>query len=165
MYDAVIIGTGPAGVSAALTLKANNKSFLWIGSKSFSDKVNKAELIMNYPGLPKVTGQQMNAVFQNQCQELGIEILDRMVNSIMPFDGHYAIMAGDDYHEAQTILLATGVTAVGTLPGETELLGRGVSYCATCDGNLYRGKTIAVLCSNRRFEHEVENLAGIAEKV
>lgn len=165
IYDAVIIGTGPAGVSAALTLKANAKSFLWIGSRNFSDKVGKAEKISNYPGLSLVTGREMNEAFRNQCNELGLKILDKMVNSILPFGDHYAVMAADDFFEAKTVLLATGVTAVSMLPGEAELLGRGVSYCATCDGNLYRGKTIAVLCTNKRFEHEVEYLAKLAGKV
>ena len=165
IYDAAVIGTGPAGISAALTLKANGKNFLWIGSTDFSDKVAKAEQILNYPGLSMVSGRELNEAFRSQCQAMGLEILDRMVNSLMPFGEHYAILAGPDFYEARTLLLATGVTAVGMLPGEGELVGRGVSYCATCDGNLYRGKTIAVLCTNRRFEHEVSYLAGLAEKV
>ncbi|MGI6254728.1 MAG: NAD(P)/FAD-dependent oxidoreductase [Acutalibacter sp.] len=165
VYDAAIIGTGPAGVSAALTLKANDKQFLWIGSRDFSDKILRAERIANYPGLSMVTGPQMGEAFRHQCQKLGLEILDRMVNSIVQMGDTYAVMAGEDFYQARTLLLATGVTAVGTLPGEEELLGRGVSYCATCDGNLYRGKTIAIVCTHRRFEGEVDYLARLAAKV
>ena len=165
IYDTAIIGTGPAGVSAALTLKANDKNFIWVGSKSFSDKVGKAERIANYPGLPLVTGAEMNETFRRQCEELGIEIQDRMVTAIMSFGDHYALTAGSDFYEAYTVILTTGVTSVGMLPGEEELVGKGVSYCATCDGFLYRGKTIAVICTAKRFEHEVEFLAGLAEKV
>lgn len=165
IYDAAIIGTGPAGLSAALTLKANNKQFLWIGSRNFSDKVERAEKIANYPGLSLVTGKEMNEAFRHQCDELGLEILDKMVNTILPFGDHYAVMAADEFFEAKTVLLATGVISVGTLPGETELLGLGVSYCATCDGNLYRGKTIAVLSTSKRFEHEVTYLSELAAKV
>ena len=165
IYDAAIIGTGPAGVSAALTLKANEKNFLWIGSKSFSDKVGKAERIANYPGLPMVTGAEMNESFRRQCEELGLAIEDRMVTAIMRFGDHYALSAGNEFYETYTVILATGVAAVGLLPGEAELVGKGVSYCATCDGFLYKGKTIAVLCNAKRFEHEVEFLAKLAEKV
>ncbi len=165
IYDSAIIGTGPAGVSAALTLKANNKNFIWIGSKTYSDKVGKAERIANYPGLPMVTGQEMNDVFSRQCEELGIEITDRMVTSVIDMGDHYAIMAGQDFYETNTIIFATGINVVGTIKGEPELLGKGVSYCATCDGNLYKGKAIAVLSSSKRFEHEVKFLAGIAAKV
>ena len=165
IYDAAIIGTGPAGVSAALTLRANEKNFIWIGSKSFSDKVGKAEKIANYPGLPMVTGAEMNDVFRRQCEERGITIEDRMVTSIVKFGDHYALTAGSEFYETYTVIFATGVTAVGLLPGEAELVGKGVSYCATCDGFLYKNKTIAVICNAKRFEHEVEFLAQLAEKV
>ena len=165
IYDAAIIGTGPAGVSAALTLRANEKNFIWIGSKSFSDKVGKAEKIANYPGLPMITGAEMNDVFRRQCEERGITIEDRMVTSIVKFGDHYALTAGSEFYETYTVIFATGVTAVGLLPGEAELVGKGVSYCATCDGFLYKNKTIAVICNAKRFEHEVEFLAQLAEKV
>ena len=165
IYDAAIIGTGPAGVSAALTLKANEKNFIWIGSKTFSDKVGKAERIANYPGLPMVTGQEMNAAFRRQCEELDISIEDRMVTSIVKFGDHYALTAGSEFYETYTVIFATGVANVGTLPGEAELVGKGVSYCATCDGFLYKNKTIAVICTAKRFEHEVSFLAGIAARV
>ena len=165
IYDVAIIGTGPAGLSAALNLKIHNKSLIWIGGKNLSDKVSKAEEIANYPGLPKVSGTDMNQAFQKQIEDMGLEITDHMVNSIMSMGTHYAILAGSEFYEAKTIILATGVATVGTLPGETELVGRGVSYCATCDGALYRGKTIGVVCNNPRFEHEVKFLADLAGKV
>lgn len=165
IYDAAIIGTGPAGLSAALTLQANNKNFIWIGSKALSDKVAKAERISNYPGFTNVAGEQLNGAFQSQVQAMGLQITEQMVNSIMPMGTQYAIMAGSDFYEAKTVILATGVTNVGTLPGEQEMVGRGVSYCATCDGMLYRGKTIAVICNHARFEHEAKYLADLAETV
>ena len=165
IYDAAIIGTGPAGLSAALTLKANSKNFIWIGSKNLSDKVTKAEKISNYPGFADVTGETLNEAFKNQIAEQELQIVDRMVNSIMPLGSAYAIMAGSDFYQAKAIILATGVANVGTLPGEQEKVGLGVSYCATCDGMLYKGKTIAIICNNARFEHEVKYLAELAEKV
>lgn len=77
----------------------------------------------------------------------------------------YGIMAGSDFYQAKTVILATGVLSTGTLPGEQEKVGHGVSYCATCDGMLYRGKTIAVIRNNARFEHEVKYLAELADMV
>ena len=165
IYDAAIIGTGPAGLSAALNLQIHNKNFIWIGSKALSDKVTKAERISNYPGFTDVSGEELNAAFQKQVQTKGLQIIEQMVNSIMSMGSHYAIMAGSEFYEAKAIILATGVASTGMLPGEQEKVGKGVSYCATCDGMLYRGKTIAVICSNARFEHEVKYLADLAETV
>lgn len=165
IYDAAIIGTGPAGLSAALNLKIHQKNFIWLGSKKLSDKVTKAECISNYPGFTDVSGAQLNEAFRKQVQSAGLEIIEQMVNSIMSMGTHYAIMAGSEFYEAKTIILATGIANTGTLPGEQEKVGRGVSYCATCDGALYRGKTIAIICNNVRFEHEVKYLADLAATV
>ena len=165
VYDAAIIGTGPAGLSAALNLQIHNKNFIWIGSKALSDKVTKAEKISNYPGFTDVSGEELNEAFQKQVQAKGLQIIEQMVNSVISMGSHYAIMAGSEFYEAKTIILATGVATTGTLPGEQEKVGKGVSYCATCDGMLYRGKTIAIICNNARFEHEVKYLADLAETV
>ena len=165
VYDAAIIGTGPAGLSAALNLQIHNKNFIWIGSKALSDKVTKAEKISNYPGFTDVSGEDLNEAFQKQVQAKGLQIIEQMVNSVISMGSHYAIMAGSEFYEAKTIILATGVATTGTLPGEQEKVGKGVSYCATCDGMLYRGKTIAIICNNARFEHEVKYLADLAETV
>ena len=164
-YDCAIIGTGPAGVSAALTLKAMNKSFVWFGSKQMSPKIRKAELISNYPGLSNVSGEEMAIAFQNQICNLGIEITEKTVTGVYHMGQYYGILCNQDMYEATTIILATGVESVKPIPGELELLGRGVSYCATCDGMLYRGKTIAVVCTSAEYEHEVKYLAELAEKV
>ena len=165
IYDVAIIGTGPAGLSAALNLQIHNKTILWIGDPSLSEKISKAEQIRNYPGMTDVTGAEMAEAFRKQVDAMGLEIKDAMVNSILSFGTHYALMAGSEFFEAKSIILATGVATVGTLPGEGELLGMGVSYCATCDGGLYKGKTIAVICGAKRFEHEVQFLSELAQKV
>ena len=165
MYDAAIIGTGPAGLSAALNLKIHNKNVLWLGNENLSDKVRKAERISNYPGFIDVSGEQLNEAFRKQVRSAGLKITQQMVNSIIPMGAYYAVMAGSDFYEAKTVILATGIANTGTLPGEQEKVGRGVSYCATCDGALYRGKTIAVICGNARFEHEVRYLADLASTV
>ena len=165
IYDCIVIGTGPAGVSAALNLKILNKSFLLIGSKSLSGKIEKAELVRNYPGLPEATGPRLADAFRGHLAAMDVSIHEAMVNMIAPMKDHYGVAAGADFFETKTVILATGVAAAGALPGEEALLGRGVSYCATCDGGLYRGKTIAAVVSSPRFEHEVKYLAGLAAKV
>ena len=165
LYDAAIIGTGPAGVSAALNLKIHGKRFLWIGKRDLSDKLRRAERISNYPGFTDVPGRELNDAFLRQVTAMDIEITEAMVNSVMPNGDCYALMAGPDFYEARALILTTGVNQGNTLPGEADYVGRGVSYCATCDGGLYRGRTIAALCFNPRFEHEVKFLASLAGKV
>ena len=165
MYDAAVIGTGPAGVSAVLNLKIHNKNFIWLGSKNLSDKISKAEQVSNYPGFIDISGSDLNAAFKKQVEAMGIEVTEKMVTSIMPMGDYYALMAGNDFYEAKTLIISTGIAAKNLLEGESDYVGRGVSYCATCDGNLYKGKTIAVVCNNPRFEHEVKYLADLAGKV
>lgn len=165
IYDSAIIGTGPAGLSAALTLKIREKSFIWFGSRNMSDKLCKAECISNYPGFINISGADLAASFRAQAEAMKIGIDEHTVTSVMPFSDHYAVMAGSEFYESKTVIIAAGTLNTATLPGETDYVGKGVSYCATCDGGLYRGKTVAVICSSERFEHEVSFLAGIAEKI
>ena len=165
MFDTAIIGTGPAGLSAALTLKLHEKSILWFGSRAMSPKVEKSEKIANLPGMGLITGADLNRRFQEHAAALGLEPTERMVTNIMPNGKAFSLLADNDIYEARTVLLTTGVAAAKGFPGEAEFLGRGVSYCATCDGFLYKGKTIAVFCGSKRYEHEVEYLAGLAEKL
>ena len=165
MFDAAIIGTGPAGLSAAINLKLHDKNVVWFGSARWSDKVEKSEKIANYPGMGLISGAELNAHFAAHAQALGLTVEDKMVTNIMPADGYFMLLAENEVFEAKTVLLATGVVSARSFAGEAELLGRGVSYCATCDGFLHRGKTIAVFCAAQRYEHEVEYLAGLAEKV
>ena len=164
-YDVAIIGTGPAGISAALNLKLHNKSIIWFGSSDLSMKVQKSEKIANYPGVPMVNGQKLNEIFKQQIEEAGLEIIDKMVTNIASTKNGFMILGGNDVYEADKVLLATGTVTAKSLPGEEELLGKGVSYCATCDGFLYKQKKIAVFCGARRYEHEVEYLAELADKV
>lgn len=165
MYDVAIIGTGPAGLSAAINLKIHQKNFIWFGTKNLSEKVEKAEQILNYPGFSAVSGEQLMRAYQKQIEDMEIEITEAMVNSIMLLSGHYAVMAGSEFFEAKSIVLATGTINVQSLKREADFIGKGLSYCATCDGMLYRDKTIGIICNSKRFEHEIKYLAEIAKKV
>lgn len=165
VYDAAIIGSGPAGLSAALNLKLHNKSLIWFGAADMSEKVARSEKIANYPGMGLISGAELNAGFERHRQEMGLELTDRRVTTITEMGGQYMLLADNDIFEARTVLLTIGVVAAKGFAGEERLLGRGVSYCATCDGFLYKGKRIAVFCGAARYEHEVAYLAELAEKV
>jgi len=165
MYDVAIIGTGPAGLSAALTLKLHNKEIIWFGSPALSDKVGKSEKIANYPGVPMVSGTDLNAAFEAQAKEMELEPKDARVTNIADMGGKYMVLADNEVYETRAILLATGVASAKGMEGEAELLGRGVSYCATCDGFLYKGKTVAVFCTDERMAHDIKYLEEICGKV
>ena len=166
MLDCIIVGSGIAGISAALTLKANGKNFMLLGSPNLSVKISRAECIRNYPGLSSVTGREFTRALKKQLAEAEISVTDERVSGVYAMGGKFAVLTQSGVSfESKTVILATGVESVKRLDGEEEFLGRGVSYCATCDGFLYKGKTIGVLSTSKRFEHEVEYLAKLAGKV
>ncbi|MGI6002328.1 MAG: NAD(P)/FAD-dependent oxidoreductase [Lachnospiraceae bacterium] len=165
IYDIAIIGTGPGGLEAALTAKARNKSILLLGSADLSGKVGKSEKIRNYLGIPSVSGEEMNRRYRESLDDMGIEITDRRVSMVYPMGDYFSIQGGQEIYEAKTVIIATGVVPQRLYPGEQEFLGRGVSYCATCDAPLYRQKTAAVIASSPAQEKEAEFLAEFAQKV
>ena len=164
-YDVAIIGTGPAGVSAALTAKNRNLSILLLGSREMSEKVVKAHEIRNYPGLPSVKGEDLAAAFRNQLEQMEILVTERRIGAVYAMGDYFALQAGEEMIEAKTVILATGVVMAKPLPGEETLLGRGVSYCATCDAPLYRGRTVIVIGYSPREEAEAAFLGGVCSKV
>ena len=166
MIDCIIIGSGVAGISAALTLKANGKTFLLFGSPDLSEKIEKAEMIRNYPGLSAVSGSQFAQALKSQLSDENIEIKNEKVGGVYAMKEKFVVLTNDQTtYESRSVILACGVENIKQIDGEEAFLGRGVSYCATCDGFLYKGKTIAVFCTSKRLEHEIDYLADIAAKV
>ena len=163
--DIAIIGTGPAGVSAALTASNRNKRILLFGSREMSPKVAKAHEIRNYPGLPFVKGEDLAGAFREQLDRMGIAVTEKRIGAVYAMGDYFALQAGEEMIEAETVILATGVVQAKPLPGEEELLGRGVSYCATCDAPLYRGKTAAVIGYSSAEEKEAAFLNDVCAKV
>ena len=165
MYDCIIIGSSVAGISAAINLKIRKKDFLLIGSKEFSAKVQKAELIQNYVGMPSLSGCELSNALEAHLNDMEIEITEVRVNSIVRMGDKFMVSAGSDMYETKSVILATGVEFSKKIEGEDAFLGNGVSYCATCDGFFYRGRTIAVVGSSKEAEKELDYLAGLAGKV
>ena len=166
MLDCIIIGSGPAGISASLTLQANKKTFMLLGKSYLSDKIIKAEKIHNYPALADISGEEFAEKLQDQLKKAGIEIVEEKAIGVYRLQDKIGVATQEGgYYEARTVILACGVETVKTLDGEDEFSGRGVSYCATCDGFLYKDKTIFALCTSKRLEHEIAHLAGFAKQV
>jgi thioredoxin reductase (NADPH) len=164
-YDTAIIGTGPAGLEAAITLTIRKKNIILIGKKNSSNKVRSAEKIDNYLGIPAVSGDELAQKMLDHAASMGVEITDGRVTLIYPYGEYFGIQCGEDMIEATTVILATGVAPANTLPGENEFLGRGVSYCATCDAAMYKGKKAIVVSYSADYEEEAVFLKKYADEV
>ena len=164
-YDIAIIGTGPAGLSAAITATIRNKKVLLLGSRDLSQKLARAHEIQNYLGFPAVRGEDLAKAFQRHLDQMGIEITEKRINAVYAMGDFFTLQAGDEMIEASAVILATGVVQGKPLPGEEEMLGRGVSYCATCDAPLYRGTSVAVIGYSAREEAEAAFLSEVCAQV
>ncbi len=166
-YDIAIIGTGPAGLEAAVTATVRNKNIILFGNKDLSNKMQVVDHpIKNYLGLPEITGKEMAAAFTKQLEILGIEITETKITSVYAMGEYFALQTADNNMiEADSVILASGVVAGKPYPGEKKFLGRGVSYCATCDAPLYKGKIVAVIGGGANEEAEADFLGEVCEKV
>jgi thioredoxin reductase (NADPH) len=164
-YDIAIIGTGPAGLSAAITAKIRNKKIILIGSSELSTRIQKAHTIQNYLGLPAVSGEDMKKAFCAHLDTMDIAITEGRANAVYAMGSYFSIQSGEQIYEADSVILATGIVLGKPYPGENELLGKGVSYCATCDAPLYKNKTAAVIASSPQEEAEADFLAETASRV
>lgn len=166
IYDIAIIGTGPAGISAAITATIRNKKIILFGSRELSDKIRKAHLIQNYPGFPECRGEDLCNAFAEHLEKMGIEITEEKINAVYPMGETFALQTmKNEMHQARSVILACGMVQGKLLPGEEELVGRGVSYCATCDAPLYRGRSVAVIGYSPEAEEEVNFLSEVASEV
>ncbi|MDU5109044.1 MAG: NAD(P)/FAD-dependent oxidoreductase [Clostridium sp.] len=164
-YDIAIVGSGPAGLSAALNAKIRNKSFIIFGNRNLSSKIEKAPGIDNYLGFPNISGNELKVKFQEHIKEMEIEIAENRIDSIYAMGSHFVLMSNDKSFEATSIILATGIEYTKPLIGELEYLGRGVSYCATCDANFYKKKRVAILGYNKEAERDANYVSEIASEV
>lgn len=164
-YDIAIIGSGPAGLSAALNASIRNKKFIVFGTKEISNKLVKAHKVNNYLGFYGKSGKEIRDEFAKHLEEMNIEITEEKINNIYAMGDYFTLMANDKMYEATTIILATGVNFGKLFKGEEEFLGKGVGYCATCDAPLYRDKVVTIVAYNKHEEAEANFIASIASKV
>ena len=164
-YDLLVVGGGPAGLTAAIQARARNKTVLVVTNEPTASPLCKAPRMDNYPGLPHVTGLELVQRLVEQAKELGTELRIGRVLSLMPMGDTVMVSIGNDFAEASAVILATGVSRAAPLKGEEALLGRGVSYCATCDGRFYRGRPIVVAGDAPDLEEETEWLRSVGCEV
>ena len=127
--------------------------------------MSRLEKVSNYLGLGTVTGEEMNKAFKKHLDEFNLDITEDKIQTVYAMGDYFALQGKEVMYEASSVILATGVVAAKPLKGENEYLGRGVSYCATCDAPLYRGKDAIVVGYSQKEEEEANFLAEIAKKV
>ena len=164
-YDLLVVGGGPAGLTAAIHARARGKSVLVISNEPTASPLCKAPRMANYPGLPDVTGLELMERLVEQAKTLGAHFKRGRALSVMPMGKSVMVSVENDAAEGQAVILALGVSRAAPLRGETELLGRGVSYCATCDGMFYRGKSVICAGDAPDFAREAEFLRSIGCRV
>ena len=164
-YDIAVIGGGPAGLSAAVNARARGKSVLVVGNDYRESPLYRAERVDNYLGMPGRTGAGLMEDYRRHAEAMEVDLRTGRVLNIMQMDGTSYLSIGSDMETAKAVVLATGVARGKKLPGEVRYLGRGVSYCATCDGMLYRGRPVVVVDLAPDAAEEANFLQGIGCQV
>lgn len=172
MYDSIVIGSGPAGLSAAVYAKRANVSVAVVEKEyEGTGQIAESENVNNYLGLPNSNGYELGEKFREHALSLEVPFLEKEVVQIVPLgmvkDRVYEITFDDDTKElAKTVIYAAGVyPRKANIKGEAEYAGKGVSYCAICDGAFYKNKTVAVLGGGDTALDDARYLADICEKV
>ena len=165
MYDVLIIGAGPAGLTAAIYACRAEKSTLVLEAKTYGGQIINTPDIANYPVAPGISGFDFATTLYNQAKNLGAEVKFEKVTEVHDGDVKTVVTPKNTY-EAKTVIVATGAEnrKLG-VEGEDKLIGRGVSYCATCDGNFFRKKVVAVAGGGNTAVEDALYLADLAEKV
>jgi thioredoxin reductase (NADPH) len=166
MYDIIVIGGGPAGLTAAIYGVRANKKVLVIESTSCGGQIINTSHIENYPVAPHITGLEFGQTLEKQAEDLGVEIQFDYAVHIDPIEGGFEVTTDDGKYSGKTVIIATGtVPRKLHLEYEDKFTGRGVSFCATCDGNFFRNQTVAVVGGGNSAAHEALYLSDIAAKV
>lgn len=163
MYDIIIIGAGPAGLTAAIYARRANKKILVLEAKSYGGQIINANKVENYPGFVSISGFDLATNMYNQAKELGAEI---KFETAIHIDKDKKVTTNKDTYKAKAIILATGAeNRKLNIPDEEDYIGKGISYCATCDGNFFKNKIVAVVGGGNTALEDAIYLSNIAKKV
>jgi len=165
MLDVIIIGGGPAGLSAAISARQRGMNAVVISNDGAGSGLFRAQEIGNYPGFPRISGPELLRRLTEHASDMGASLITGRVNTVLPAAGVFNVGYGTEILASKCLILATGVVHTSQFPGEEELLGKGVSYCATCDGMLFRGKRVCVVHLIPEAEDEADYLDSIGCEV
>lgn len=163
-FNIIVVGAGPAGISAALTACNRGLKTAVIANPPESSKLSRAEYVSNYPGISGSGSDIMRAMHQ-QLKLSDASVICGRALSVMPVGKTIGVAVENDFYEAEAVVVACGINRRPICEGETKFIGRGVSYCATCDGMLYKGKTVAVIGDSEESERDAQFLSNIGCKV
>ena len=164
--DIVIIGSGMAGISAAIYLKRANADFVLLEGNMAGGMLNQLKSVENYPAMPNTTGADILIALMDQLRFNDIPVTYGNVQTILKEGDGFEVVTDVESYEAKAVIVATGVSNTSnSIPGEEKFAGQGVSYCATCDGNFFKGADIAVVGNNNICLEESIYLANLASKV
>lgn len=164
-YDFIIIGTGSAGYPAAVYAARFGLKTLVIGGEK-GGLITTTHVVENYPGFVRVTGQELADSLENHVKDYNVPIIVDWVTEVKKETDHFIVTAKENTYKAKTVLIATGTKHRKLdVPGEPEYYGKGVSYCAICDGPLFKGKTVAVVGGSDSAAKEALLLTEHASKV
>ena len=163
IYDIIIVGAGPAGLTAALYALRANKKVLVLEAKSYGGQILNANKVENYPAIEAISGFEYSTNLYNQVKKLG---MDFKLETVLKIEEDKTVITNNNEYKGKAIILATGAENRRlNIDGETNLVGKGISYCATCDGNFYKGKTVAVNGGGNTALEDAIYLSDIASKV
>lgn len=162
LYDVIVIGGGPAGLTAALYLARAGCRTLVLERRGYGGQIAITDEVVNYPGVPKTSGMELTDTMRRQAEDFGAEFLIAEARELSLFDAEKTVKTSVGDFRCLGVLLATGAQPkMAGFRGEEEFRGRGVSYCATCDGMLYRGRAVAVWGLSPEAPQEANFLHGI----
>ncbi len=166
-YDVIVVGGGPAGLTAAIYTARHNLNTLVLESRRIGGKALEAHWVDNYPGFPEgISGEDLMENMIQQAERFGAEIRNETVVGLSDFGDLKMVTTRMGFYQAKSVVVATGVSRKTlSVPGENEFKGRGVSYCGVCDGPFFRDKTVAVVGGGHEAVHDIEMLAETADKV
>lgn len=166
IYDIIIVGAGPAGLTACIYASIARKKILILEKASYGGQITSANKIRNYPGFEEISGYEYASKLYNQAKSYNPDIKFEEVIEIKNYDDHKEVITTKGKYSAKSIIIATGAkNRKLNLNNEDELLGKGISYCATCDGTFYKDKVVAITGGGNNAIDDALYLSNIAKKV